>query len=358
MNFETPTLIFEFVASLVVLIIVHEFGHFIAARLLKVEVEEFGIGFPPRALTLFKAGGTIFSLNWIPLGGFVRPKGENDPNVPGGLAAASPWVRLAVLFAGPLMNLLTGAILYAVIFLQIGQPDLTRVEILEVAANSPAAQAGLLPGDIVVSVADQPITSTQSLHDTIYANLDTEVEVKIERGGEIVTTKLVPRSSPPEGEGAIGIVMGNPLLPVGPVDAFYQGGNAVYQQSISLLLLPGRALRGELSPEEGRLVGYKGMYDIYSEVREQDQLAAPGAPRGINTLAFIAAISVSLGLLNLFPVPALDGGRILFTLPEIVLRRRVPPAYENLINLVSFSLLILLMIYVNVQDFVNPVSLP
>ena len=98
--------IIELAAALGALIIIHEFGHFIVSRLFKIEVEEFGIGFPPRMLTLFKAAGTKFTLNWIPLGGFVRPKGENDPEVPGGLAAASPWIRLAVLLAGPLSNLL------------------------------------------------------------------------------------------------------------------------------------------------------------------------------------------------------------------------------------------------------------
>ena len=91
----------QFIAGLAALIILHELGHFVVARLLKIPVEEFGTGFPPRLAKLFTAWGTDFTLNWIPLGGFVRPKGENDPNIPGGLAAASPWVRVAVWFAGP-----------------------------------------------------------------------------------------------------------------------------------------------------------------------------------------------------------------------------------------------------------------
>src|SRR4030065_2480745 len=96
--------LFIFIVGLAALILIHEFGHFIAARLLKVEVEEFGIGFPPRLVKLFEHKGTIFSLNWIPLGGFVRPKGADDPSIPGGLAAASPCVRLGVLFAGSVLN--------------------------------------------------------------------------------------------------------------------------------------------------------------------------------------------------------------------------------------------------------------
>ena len=106
----------QFVLGIAVLLVIHEFGHFLAARSMNVEVEEFGIGFPPRALKLFTYKGTMYSLNWLPLGGFVRPKGENDPTVPGGLAAASPWVRLGVLFAGPAMNLLVGVILAIILF--------------------------------------------------------------------------------------------------------------------------------------------------------------------------------------------------------------------------------------------------
>lgn len=110
-----------FILGIAVLIFVHELGHFLAARLLKVEVEEFGIGFPPRLVKLFERNGTIYSLNAIPLGGFVRPKGENDPSIEGGLAAASPWVRLGVLFAGPLMNLIVGVILGVLLFYSMGE---------------------------------------------------------------------------------------------------------------------------------------------------------------------------------------------------------------------------------------------
>src|SRR4030043_1422295 len=108
----TFQLIVEFIFALGALIFIHEFGHFIACKLLKIEVEEFGFGYPPRALKLFTLGGTKFTLNWIPFGGFVRPKGENDPSIAGGMAAASPWKRIAVLLAGPTMNLLTAVILF------------------------------------------------------------------------------------------------------------------------------------------------------------------------------------------------------------------------------------------------------
>ncbi len=138
----STTLLIEiatFVAALAGLILIHEFGHYVAARMMKIEVEEFGLGFPPRLATLFTWGGTRFSLNWIPLGGFVRPKGENDPNIPGGLAAANPWKRLFVLFAGPFANLFVGILLFAMIYNQVGVPVTDQVQIQEVVPDTPAA---------------------------------------------------------------------------------------------------------------------------------------------------------------------------------------------------------------------------
>jgi regulator of sigma E protease len=350
------TAIAQFVGALAALIIVHELGHFIAARLAGVEVEEFGLGFPPRLATLFTAGGTRFTLNWIPLGGFVRPKGENDPSVPGGLAASSPWVRLAVLSAGPLANLLVGVLLYALIFTRIGVPIPDQVQIIEVASNSPAEQAGLRRGDLIVRVDQTEIDSMAALQEAIRAREDQPTVLAYQRDGQIFETNLVPRSNPPEGQGAIGIVMGNPAQNVSLITALPLGIRAVGDHAAQLAVFPVRLIRGEADPEESRLVGLKGMFDIYQEVRESEPV--PSIPSGVSEMSFFATITISLGVLNLLPIPALDGGRILFTLPEILLRRRIPPEYENVINLVSFALLLVLLLYINLQDFINPVSIP
>jgi len=141
-----------FVGVFAGVVLIHELGHFVAARLLKVDVEEFGIGLPPRALTLFRWKGTAFTLNWLPLGGFVRPKGENDPSVEGGLAASNPWVRLGVLFAGSFMNLLAGVLVNSMLFAQMGVPDMTSVMLYEVSPNSPAEQAGLQAEDLILDI--------------------------------------------------------------------------------------------------------------------------------------------------------------------------------------------------------------
>jgi regulator of sigma E protease len=333
----------QFVAGIAILIVVHEMGHFFAARLLNVDVEEFGLGFPPRLTTLFHAAGTRFSLNWIPLGGFVRIKGENDPDVPGGMAAASPWIRLAILFAGPFMNISLAVILAIILAYTAGEPVLDKVQIQGVVEGSPAHLAGLEVGDYIIQANDEEITSADQLHDIIYANLGEPTSIVYQREDQVAEVSLIPRDPPPE-EGAIGILMGYPTQPTTWTKAIPNGLNFTYQYTQNVLTVPVRMVQGEARPEEDRLVGFKGMFDVFQWIR--------------SPIYFFMLISLSLGIFNLLPFPALDGGRILFTLPEIILRRRVPPQYENMIHFVGFTVLILLLIYVNLQDFINPIQLP
>ena len=345
MTLNSLTQLIQFIIGLGILIILHEFGHFIVARLLHVEVEEFGIGFPPRMVKLFEAGGTEYTLNWIPLGGFVRPKGENDPSVEGGLAAASPWTRLAVLFAGPVMNIGLGIVLAILFFYTLGDPILSKVRIDGIAPDSPAQQAGLQVGDLILSVNNQKIDGMEALQTAIQDNLGQATQVTYERDGKTSTVELVPRQNPPPNEGAIGVLLGNPTQPIGFGTAISRGFTAAVDYGRAILQLPVNLVRGTSPPGESRgFVGYKGMFDIYQQIR--------------NPLYFFMAVSFSLGILNLFPIPALDGGRILLTLPEILLRRRIPPRYENMIHLIGFAVLLILLIYINVQDFVNPIKFP
>jgi regulator of sigma E protease len=341
---ETAIQIFEFALGLIILIIMHEFGHFLAARSLKIDVEEFGIGFPPRAMKLFRLWDTDFTLNLIPLGGFVRPKGENDPTVEGGLAAASPWKRLIVLVAGPAMNILIALVLGAVLFYQMGKPVTDKVLIMNVAPNSPAEQVGLMPGDLILSINGTAIDGQQKLQEQVSASLGKSTVLVYQRDGQSYTVTLVPRLNPPQGEGAIGIQMSSPTVPISIPEAIRQGATATTENITGLLKLPLRMISGQAAPQEGRLVGYRGMFEIYREIR--------------SPLWFFMAISISLGVINLFPIPALDGGRILLTLPEILLHRRIPARFENAIHAVGFALLLILLIYINVQDFVNPIHLP
>lgn len=342
MNFPLISLL-QFVGGIAVLIIVHELGHYLAARAAKIEVEEFGIGFPPRLTRLFRVGGTDFTLNAIPLGGFVRPKGENDPSVPGGLASASPWARLFVLVSGPLMNLALGVLLSVIFVYNLGDPVPGRVRISEVITGSPAEAAGLQIGDVILKVNGEGKENSTAIRSTIYDNLGKDITLTFERAGQIQTLTLLPVESN-EGDWAIGIGMEQETRPISWFKAVPRGVTGVVEYARAVLSLPFQIFSGEVSPEEGRPLGYKGMFDIYQRFGEP--------------LWFFMVISISLGIFNLLPFPALDGGRILFTLPEILIRKRVPQQWENAVHLIGFALLLILLIYINVQDFINPVQLP
>jgi regulator of sigma E protease len=351
----TIVLIIEFLVALSILVFVHEFGHYIVCKLVGVEVEEFGFGYPPRALTMFTLGGTKFTLNWLPFGGFTRPKGEGDPSVSGGLAAANPWKRIAVFLAGPTMSILTAVVVFFIIYAILGSlPDRNRVELVGIVPDSPAASAGLQAGDILVSVNGVSIHSLDAVKPIIIANPGKPLSFVFERNGinhEVsVTPQINPGSDP-----TVGIYMNYPMKPFTVLGAIPESFTSLFDYMKELFTAIGQMIQGQPSTATGgRLVGIKGMFDMYASVV---QTKVPGIPTIVNVLLFFASISISLGLLNLLPIPALDGGRIVFTLPEIIIRKRIPPKYEMWVNFISFALLILLMIIINAQDFIHPVTI-
>lgn len=352
------TNLFVFILSVALLIILHELGHYLAARWVKVDVEEFGLGFPPRIKSLFTWKGTMFSLNWIPLGGFVRLKGETDPSVPGGLGAASPLARIAIYFAGPLANFLVAVVVFSIILFQFGAPIPERVIVSAVGEGTPAEAAGFQPGDEILTANGERIDSSARLIEIISSHSGERVTITLLRAGQELTLYPVPQLMEDQ-VGRIGVNISHPTTPISVPAALAGGLGIVGFQIESIVSLPVRIISGSAAPEEGRLVGYKGMFDMFSTVRAMDQEAAASSlPGYLNTLSFIGAISVSLAVLNLLPVPALDGGRIFFTLPELFFRRRLPVEWENMVNLIGFGMLILLLLYVNLQDFLNPVVLP
>ncbi len=344
-----------FIGALAAFIILHELGHFLVALWHNVEIEEFGIGFPPRLFTLFRWHGVDFTLNLIPLGGFVRPKGENDPSIEGGLAASPPNIRLGVILAGPLMNILIAILLYSITISRMGIPQTNQVIIVDVAPDSPAAQAGIQTNDLLIKINQQPIQNIANVQKIVAQQRGKEITLTIQRDNKFIDLQLVPRLNPPPGQGAIGIAMSNPTQPINLIQAFPYGVKAVIDQGYLLFTMPIKLISGHAPSEEMRVVGFKGMYDIYQGVRDMD--ATQNRTAGLGVMAFFAMISASLGILNLLPIPALDGGRILFIIPELILNKRIPSQFENAVHLIGFMLLLVLLFYVNLQDFINPINL-
>jgi len=339
-----------FLIVLTPLVIIHELGHFWAARLSKIRVEEFGFGLPPRALKLGERNGTIFSLNWIPVGGFVRPAGEDDPGVPGGLASASKRARVFVLAAGPGMNFIAAVVLFW-LALVMGAP---AVQLDGVNAGSPAAEAGLQSGDVVLEIDGRMVMSPNMLVNTVYDRAGTTLEMLVLRDGERLTIPVRPRALgeyDPEVEGPLGVGLAEgPRVGRNPLEA--AGGALDFMwEYVSLYgRLPSMLISGQITPQEARPVSIVGISQIAGMAAESSVTSRN--PYQLLTMA--AFISVALGLTNLLPIPALDGGRIFFVLIEAIRGRRIEPEREGMVHLIGMLMLLGLMAFLIVQDIINP----
>lgn len=334
------------------LILVHEIGHFLAARLVGVQIEEFGIGYPPRLLTLFEHGGTQYTLNAIPLGGFVRPKGEDDPLVEGGLGAASKRSRLLVLSAGAAANILAGYILLVVTFM-LGAPEAVGgARILAVAPDGPAESAGLQVGDIILDADDIYIERSNVLTDHIYGHTGVPITLTVLRGEETLTITLTPRESWPPDQGPTGIqiegvteIRRHAFFP-----ALGQAAREIGELGVAFARLPGEIIRRQIDARWLRPLSVVGMSQLGGQAIDQSIDRNAAWP----ILSLTASISLALAFTNLLPIPAMDGGRILFVLIEALRGRRVDPTREMVVHLVGFVLLLtagLVLIYL---DIVNP----
>jgi regulator of sigma E protease len=349
--------IVEFVIALGILIFLHELGHYLLSKAAKIEVEEFGFGFPPRLFKLFTLGGTDFTINAIPFGAFVRPRGENDPNIPGGMSSANPWKRFSILIGGPLMNLVTGVILFSLVFSINGVPQPDQIVITDTNPGSPAEMVGLQPDDLITAVNGEEVKNISHLAAMVQQNAGHEITITIQRGNESLSFQATPRKNPPAGEGALGITMSNPVLDIAWPAAVPYAIEETAQQGAMLFSLPVMLITGQIPVEQARLVSFVGMFSLWQSAREIDVQTQASNPQStpVTGLAFLATISVALGFTNLLPLPALDGGRIIFLIPEILFRRRVPAEKEAFVHMIGFFALILLMIVITAQDIINPI---
>ena len=345
-----------FILVLTPIILVHELGHFVAARLSGIRVEEFGLGFPPRAMTLFKRNGTIYSLNWIPVGGFVRPAGEYDPTVPGGLSGASKNARLFTLSAGAGANFILALVLFWIAFM-IGPPRL-EIAIPEVQPGSPAMLAGIQEGDILVEVNGREVTGSDVVVEEITSSAGRPVEIVVMRDDKEMVFVVTPRLEgeyDAETEGPTGIRLEGRRTgeneSLGPVQSVAMSAQTMFDVVWGTLRAPVMLIRGQITPSEARPVSVVGLSQLAGRAAEETANQGDWFP----LLWFAAVISVALGFTNLLPIPALDGGRIMFVLVEAVRGRRIEPEREGMVHLVGMLFLLGLMLLIIVQDIINPI---
>lgn len=337
---------FSFVIVFSLLVFVHEFGHFITAKLAGVRVEEFGFGYPPRLLDLGTWQGTRITLNALPVGGFVRMN-EDDPTAEGSLARKSRAVRAIVLAAGALMNLLLAIVLYSSSFMlgALVPVEAPGAGIYYVAPQSPAEAADLQPGDTIVEIDGEKIQDVNKAVEIISENAGQPVTLLIRREGEVLSPVTVtPRQDPPPNEGALGVALDLPLgrerYPVW--EAVPKGFAAVYNTIRAVFYTIRAAIRQDLSVP----LQVTGPIGIYQETVE---VAKTGLERLIEFTAFL---SLNLFLMNLLPLPALDGGRLLFVVLEWLRGgKKVPPEKEALVHAVGMAVLLASMLVITYFDY-------
>jgi regulator of sigma E protease len=424
-------LIGTLIAVLGPIILVHELGHFVLAKLAGVRVEEFGLGFPPRLLKLWRGKGyldigstrvviptgfrltpklhvgahvdaitqrqddgtyilrqltvldsstddmalrrervegvhmrgevielepgTLYSLNLLPMGAFVKMTGEEDPSDPRSLAAQPKRWRLATLAAGPVLNIIVAFILMVGAY-TAGLPEKWVVQVTNVEPGTAAEEAGLQPSDIIVAAGGERIEEgSLHLQRIIRAAPEQSIQLTVLRGDEELTLTAIPQRSD-EGYGFLGIWMD--AWPDRTAMHHYRLPEALSASSkdfvtiiVMTVKLPALLIRGDITPQEARptsVVGASELLTFNLQKSVKWGLAFPA-------LQAASFISLALGLTNLLPIPAFDGGRILFVLIEAVRGRRIPPEREAVIHFVGLVILVSLMALVMLYDVVNPI---
>jgi regulator of sigma E protease len=344
--------IVTFLIVLVVLVIAHELGHFVTAKARGVAVIEFGLGFPPRIWGI-KRGETLYSINALPLGGFVKLAGEEDPRVNRSLAGKGYGTRILVLSAGSLMNILLPIVLFSIAFMLPHSLYTAPVTIEAVAPGSPAAYAGIEAGDTIVNINGNKINNSADVRRWIQLNLGKETTMTLKKADSTEQkVKVIPRWNPPEGQGSTGIVMAaltQPPLVTSRSEPFWRaiplGVTECWQ---TLILFKNEIIHWIIGATAPQVTGPVGMAEMTGQVVQS----------GFSPLLeFAAFISINLGIVNILPLPALDGGRIAFVLLEMIRGgRRVSPKTEGIIHAIGFMLLIGLMVLVTFGDISNWVT--
>ncbi|MEZ4502704.1 MAG: RIP metalloprotease RseP [Dehalococcoidia bacterium] len=347
---DATTAALLFIIILVGLVLAHEAGHFVTAKMFGVKVLEFGVGFPPR-ITGWKLGETEYTINWLPLGGFVRLLGEEDPSDPRSLAAQAAWKRFVVLFAGAGVNLVLPILLFAIAFTLPHDEAIGRAVVAEVIPNSPAEAAGLELGDVIYSIGGRDAKNVATASRLVRINMGHETDIRVKRGEEFLTVSVTPRWAFPSNQGPTGITIASQYpfterVSLPPWESLPAGLRA----TVDTLILARNEVVGWVKGGSGPAVaGPVGIAETTGNVAREG-----GAPP---LFELAALLSINLGVINLLPLPMLDGGRIFFLLIEVLRGgRRIAPEKEAIVHLVGFVLFVALAVVVTFADISRLVS--
>lgn len=332
------------------IIFFHELGHFLLAKRAGVQVDEFSLGFGPR-LTGLRRGETIYSLRALPLGGFVRMAGMypaapgEEPQAPAGRGFQDKTIgqRTAIVAAGPIFNFILTAFLFTFVLTALGVPREPTLEVAQVQSGRPAAEAGVRAGDRVVAIGGRSLAGWSDLQKVIGENPGRPLAFHLRRGDRDLTVRMTPMATR-DGRGVVGIVPVMLVERASLVRAVPEGLAWTYKVLTLTLTGTFSAVRGEAP---GEVLGPVG---IAQQIGQSSQ-------EGLSHLLVLAALlSANLGLINLFPIPALDGGRLLFIGVEAVRRRPVAPEKEGFVHMLGFVLVLLLLLWVTYRDILRLVT--
>ncbi len=353
-----------FFVILAILVLVHEFGHFYAAKKSGVRVDEFGLGFPPKLFGKMW-NGTLYSINAIPFGGFVKIFGENpdDESISGPDSARSfvnkpRWVQVIILAAGVIMNIALAWVLFSIGFMsgmtmgvsEANEKYITEkhVIVLDALPNSPAKKAGLIPGDEILSYSIAGATTTSSTVEGIQAAIKASegknIAFEIQRLTGPAYVEITPEKGVLGDNYAVGIsmdVVGKVSLPF--FLAFWEGAKLTGTMFINIV----QGLYGLI---HDAVLGEADLSQVSGPVGIARLVGDAGRLGFVYLLSFTAFISLNLAVLNLVPFPALDGGRILFVIIEAIRRKAISPKISNTINAIGFGILIVFMLFVTYKD--------
>lgn len=330
------TKLVTFFAVFCLLVFFHEFGHFAAAKLNKILVHEFAIGMGPIVFRK-QFGETVYSLRMFPVGGFVNMEGEDaGSNHPRSLSVAKPWQKLSILLAGPFMNFVLAVLLFSILFFNVGIPSTVVDEVIK---DKPAYTAGLLAGDQIVKMNAAPITDWESVTKKI-ESASGAIKMDVLRGEgaaqKTVSLSVTPVKDEQSGRMIVGI---KPRPAKNPIKVMsYSIDRVGFMTKSILVFLVQMPFKGVA---DGDVVGPVGMFNIVGDAAKSGWL---------DVLFITSVLSINLGIFNLLPFPALDGGRVVFAVVEWIRGKPIAPEKEGYVHYIGFAILISLMIFLVIND--------